>query len=356
MKKHNFYAGPSILSEYTIDNTIKGIKNYDNCGLSVMEISHRSKEFTAILNQANELMRELLDVPEGYKTLWLHGGASMQFSMIPFNLMDQKAAYLHTGAWSAKAMKEATYFGEVVVVGSSAEDNFAYVPKKFEIPNDVDYFHFTSNNTIYGTQIRKDFDLGIPVISDMSSDILSRQIDISKYGLIYGGAQKNIGPSGVGFAIIKEDILGQVDRYIPTLLNYKTHIEKDSLYNTPPAVAIYACLQTLKWLKELGGVKAIEKINIEKANLIYDEIERNKMFKCTVHKEEDRSLMNVTFVMTDEYKDLEKEFFDFASAKGCVGIKGHRTVGGYRASIYNAMPKASIQVLVDAMKEFEKSH
>jgi phosphoserine aminotransferase len=355
MKKHNFSAGPSILSKQTIEQTSNAVKDLNNSGLSVMEISHRSKEFTAIINEAKALFRELLNIPDGYSILFLGGGASLQFCMIPYNLMQKKAAYLITGSWAKKAQKEAKFFGEVVNVASSEDKNFSYIPNSFDVPDDADYFHFTSNNTIYGTQIRKDFDLKMPVVCDMSSDILSRQIDVSKYGIIYGGLQKNIGPSGCSFVIIRDDILGKVDRSIPTYLNYNTHIEKESLFNTPPVVPIYATLETFKWLKDLGGVGAIEKLNEQKAGMLYDEIDRNKLFVPTVEAAEDRSYMNVCFVMSDAYKELEKEFLEFAISKGMVGIKGHRSVGGFRASIYNAMPTESIRALIETMKEFEKN-
>lgn len=353
MKKHNFNAGPSILSQYAIQETAKGILDLNGSGLSVMEISHRSKDFEAIMNETSSLMRELLDVPQGYSIVFVHGGASMQFCMIPFNFLNKKGAYLDTGTWASKAIKEAKFVGEAEVVASSKDANYNYIPKGYKIPADADYFHITTNNTIFGTEIKEDISSPIPLIADTSSDILSRPIDVSKYGMIYGGAQKNIGPAGVGFAIIKNDILGKVDRKIPTMLDYKIYIENDSLYNTPSCVAIYAAMLNMRWLKEIGGVKAIYKMNIEKAQILYNEIERNKLFKSTVANESDRSIMNVTFVMSDNYKEKEEDFQKFASAKGIIGIKGHRSVGGFRASIYNAMPKESVQFLVDTMKEFE---
>jgi phosphoserine aminotransferase len=356
MKKHNFYAGPSILSSFTIENTAQGVRNLDGSGLSVMEISHRSKEFQAIMDEARSLLKELLQVPDGYEVLYLGGGASLQFCMIPYNLLQTKAAYLNTGSWASKAKKEATFFGEVVEVASSADKNYNYIPKGFTVPDDVDYLHITTNNTIYGTQIKEDFDFGVPLVADMSSDILSRPVDISRYTIIYGGAQKNIGPSGVAFVIVKEDALGKVDRQIPTFLNYKTHIDKGSMFNTPPAVNIFASLQTLRWLKNLGGIEAIQKMNKEKSTLLYDEIERNKLFKPTVENPEDRSQMNACFVMNDEYKELEKSFLEFATSKGMIGIKGHRSVGGFRASTYNALSKESVMALIDAMKEFENKN
>ncbi len=355
MKKHNFYAGPSILPTFTIENTAKAVMEFEGTGLSLMEVSHRSKEFVAVMDEAVALFKELLNIPEGYSVIFLGGGASTQFAMIPFNLMKKKAAYLNTGAWSKKAIKEAKLFGEVDVVATSEDTTFNYIPKDYTIPEDADYFHITTNNTIYGTEIRNDIDSPVPLVADMSSDIFSRPIDISKYVLIYGGAQKNLAPAGVTFVIVKNDILGKVDRDIPTMLNYQTHIDKDSMFNTPPVVPVYAALQTLKWLKNNGGIAAMEKKNIEKAQILYDEIDRNRLFVGTVAKE-DRSLMNICFVMNEEYKELEKEFYEFATAKGMVGIKGHRSVGGFRASTYNALPKESVEALVAAMQEFEKQH
>lgn len=353
MKKHNFYAGPSILPEFTKKNTAEAAMNFAGTGLSVMEISHRSKEFVAVMEEARALVKELLNVPDGYSVLFLQGGASLQFLMAPYNLMNKKAAYLNTGAWSKKAIKEAKFFGEVVVVASSEDTTFNYVPKNFEVPGDVSYLHYTSNNTIYGTRVEMPL-VNVPLVADMSSDIFSRPVDVSKYDLIYAGAQKNLGPSGATLVIVKEDALGKVEREIPTMLDYRTHIGSDSMFNTPATLPVFACLQTLRWLKENGGVEAMEKKNIEKAKVLYDEIDRNKLFQCTVPAVEDRSLMNVTFVMTPEYAELEKAFLDFATERGMLGLKGHRSVGGFRASIYNAMPVESIQALVDVMREFEK--
>ncbi len=355
MKKHNFYAGPSILSQYTIDNTIDAIRNFAGTGLSLLEISHRSKEFTAVMDEAQALFKELLDIPAGYEVLFLGGGASTQFCMVPYNLLKTKAAYLDTGTWANKAIKEAKLFGEVDVVASSKADNYVFVPKDYTVPADADYFHITTNNTIYGTEIRKDLDSPVPLVADMSSDIFSRPVDVSKYDLIYGGAQKNIAPAGVTFVIVKVDALGKVERPIPTMLNYKTHVDKGSMFNTPPVMPIYAALQTLKWYKQLGGVKELERLDKEKAAYLYDAIDSSKMFVGTVHPE-DRSIMNVCFVMKPEYKELEKDFIDFAGTKGIVGIKGHRSVGGFRASLYNALPLESVKVLVEAMKEFENKH
>lgn len=353
-KTHNFYAGPSILPEFTYEETVKAIQNFAGTGLSIMSISHRSKEFDAVMNDAQDMFKKLLDIPEGYSVLFLGGGASMQFAMIPYNLLAKKAFYLETGTWSKKAVKEAKLFGEVEVV-SSADKNFSYIPKGFTIPTDADYFHITTNNTIAGTEIREDFDSPVPLIADMSSDILSRPMDVSKYAMIYGGAQKNLGPAGVAFVIIKDEILGKVDRAIPTMLNYKTHIDKGSMFNTPPAMNIFATLQTLKWIEQKGGVKEIEKMNIEKANILYDAIDTSKMFVSNIAKE-DRSLMNIAFVIKDEYKELEGEFLSFAKDNGMLGIKGHRSVGGFRASTYNALAKESVEALVAVMKEFERKH
>ena len=354
MKKHNFYAGPSILPQYTIDNTAKAIHEFADMGLSIMEISHRSKQFIAVVEEAQSLFKELLNIPEGYSVIFLGGGASLQFAMIPFNLFNKKAAYLNTGVWSKKAIKEAKMFGEVDVVASSDDKNFNYIPRDYKIPADADYFHITTNNTIYGSEILEDMDSPVPLIADMSSDIFSRPVDVSKYAMIYGGAQKNLAPAGVTFVIIKNDILGKVDRKIPSMLDYRIHIDKESMFNTPPVVPIFAALQTLKWLKAQGGLAVMEKLNIEKANLLYNEIDRNKMFKCNVPKPEDRSRMNVCFVMNEGYEAKEKEFVDFATAKGMIGIKGHRDAGGFRASIYNAMPIESVKAFVEVMQEFEK--
>lgn len=353
MKKHNFNPGPSVLPEYTVKNTAEGVLNLNSTGLSVMEISHRSKEFSEIMDNAQSLFKELLNIPDGYSVLFLHGGASLQFSMIPLNLLNKKAAYMDTGSWASKAIKEAQMIGEVDIVASSKDSNYNYIPKNYSIPKDADYFHITTNNTIYGTEIKEDLNIDVPLVADSSSDILSRPVDISKYAIIYGGAQKNLGPAGVAFTIIKEDILGKVDRKIPTMLNYSTHIDKGSLFNTPPCLAVFACLQTLKWLKNIGGVEAMHKINKEKAGVLYDEIDRNKLFIPPVTNEEDRSIMNVTFVMNESYKEKEGEFLEFAASQGLIGIKGHRSVGGFRASIYNALPKESVIALTNAMKEFE---
>lgn len=353
MKSHNFYAGPSILPEFTKKQTAEAIMNFAGTGLSVMEVSHRSKEFVAVMDEAVSLVKELLSVPEGYEVLFLQGGASSQFFMVPFNLMKSKAAYLNTGTWSSKAIKEAKLFGEVVEVASSKEQNFNYIPKSFEIPDDVDYFHFTTNNTIFGTQIKQDPEVSARLVADMSSDIFSRPIDVSKYDIIYAGAQKNLAPSGVTLVIVRKEALGKVEREIPTMVKYETHIDKGSMFNTPPTVPVFAALQTLRWLKENGGLEEMEKRNIAKAKVLYDELDRNKLFVPCVPDVEDRSLMNVTFVMAPGYEALEKEFSAMAAERHILGIKGHRSVGGFRASIYNAMPLESIEVLVQAMKDFE---
>jgi phosphoserine aminotransferase len=352
MKKHNFFAGPSILPAFTVEKTAEAIMNLNGIGLSLMEVSHRSKDFQAVIDEAVALFKELLNIPEGYSVVFLGGGASLQFAMVPYNMLETGAAYLNTGEWASKAIKEAKMFGEVNVVASSEDKTFNYIPRGFSVPKDVDYFHVTTNNTIYGTELFEDFDFGMPLVADMSSDILSRPIDVSKYALIYGGAQKNLGPAGVTFVIVKNDAVGKVTRKIPTMLNYKTHIDKGSLYNTPPVVPIYACLMTLRWLKDIGGVKAVEKLNIEKSSKLYAEIDRNPLFRPTIPNPADRSRMNVCWVMTDNYKQLEEAFQAYATSQGMVGIKGHRSVGGFRASLYNAMPMSSVEILISTMQEF----
>lgn len=353
MKKHNFYAGPSILSEYTLKNSIEAIKNFADTGLSVLEVSHRSKEFVAVIEEARSLVKELLNIPSGFEVLFLGGGASMQFCMIPYNFLAKKAAYLDTGTWASNAIKEAKLFGEVDVVASSKAANYNYIPKDYSVPTDADYFHYTSNNTIYGTQMRYDPSVGVPLVADMSSDIFSRSIDFSKYIAIYAGAQKNLAPAGVTLVIVKTDALGKMPRVIPSMLDYNLHVKKDSMYNTPPVFPIYAALQTLKYYKELGGLDYLEKESERKALLLYNEIDRNKMFVGTAVKE-DRSYMNICFVMADQYKDKEDAFVEFVGKYGIVGIKGHRSVGGFRASNYNALPMGSMKVLVQAMQDFEK--
>lgn len=355
MKKHNFNPGPSILPQYTIEETAKAIHDFAGTGLSILEISHRSKEFEAVVNECVALFKELLNIPEGYAVIFVGGGASTQFFHVPYNLLEKKAAYLITGHWAERAAKEAKLFGPVEIVASSADKNFTYIPKNFTIPADADYFHITTNNTIYGTELLTDLDSPVPLVADMSSDIFSRPIDVSKYALIYGGAQKNLAPAGLTFVIVREDILGKVSRPLPTMVDYRTHIKNNSLYNTPPVVIIYSALLTLRWMKEQGGVAEMERRNKAKAELLYNEIDRNKLFVGTVVKE-DRSRMNVCFVMAPGYEHLENEFAEFAKSKGMVGIKGHRSVGGFRASLYNALPLESVQALVDCMREFEASH
>lgn len=355
MRKHNFYAGPSILSEYTIKNTADAVLNFAGTGLSLLEVSHRGKEFVAVNDEARALVKELLHVPETHEVVFLGGGASLQFCMVPYNLLKKKASYLDTGTWASKAIKEAKFFGEVDLVASSKDKNYTYIPKNYTLAPDTEYFHITTNNTIYGTEIHDIPQVNVPLVADMSSDIFSRPVDVSKYDVIYAGAQKNLAPAGVTIIIVRKDALGKVERLIPTMLNYQTHIDKDSMFNTPPVLPIFAALQTLKWYKEQGGVKVLQKKNQEKAAVLYDEIDRNKLFRGTAVPE-DRSLMNVCFVMNDEYKELESSFAEFAAAAGMVGIKGHRSVGGFRASLYNAMPLESVKALVETMKEFEKKN
>lgn len=356
MKKHNFYAGPSILSEYTIRNTADAVLNFADTGLSILEVSHRSKEFQAVIDEAAQLVKELLDIPQGYSVLFLGGGASMQFCMIPYNFLRKKASYLDTGTWANKAIKEARLFGDVDVVASSKDANYTFIPKGFTVPEDSDYFHFTTNNTIYGTEMRYDPDVNVRLIADMSSDIFSRPIDVAKYDAIYAGAQKNLAPAGVTIVIVKDDALGHVERQIPTMLNYQTHVDKGSMFNTPPVLPIYSALQTLRYYKQLGGIKELERRDLAKAKILYDAIDESKMFVGTVTDPADRSIMNVCFVMRPEYKELESKFIEFASQRGIVGIKGHRSVGGFRASLYNAMPIESVQVLIQAMNDFEETH
>ncbi len=355
MKKINFNAGPSILPREVIEATAAACLDFNGSGLSLMEISHRAKDFQPVLDETVALFKELLDIPEGYSVLFLGGGASMQFCMIPYNFLNKKAAYLNTGVWAKKAIKEAKGFGEVVEVASSAESTYTYIPKDYTIPTDADYFHITTNNTIYGTEVRKELDSPVPMIADMSSDIFSRPIDVSKYNCIYGGAQKNLSMAGVTFVIVKDEALGKVDRYIPTMLDYRTHIDGGSMFNTPPVVPIYTAMQNLRWIKANGGVEAMDRRANERANILYGEIDRNKLFRGTANVE-DRSVMNICFVMNDEYKELEADFMKFATERGMVGIKGHRSVGGFRASCYNAMSVEGVNALVDCMKEFEKKY
>ncbi len=356
MKKHNFNAGPSILPREVIEQTAQAVLDFNGSGLSILEISHRAKDFQPVVDEAEALFKEILDIPEGYSVLFLGGGASLEFCMVPYNFLEKKAAYLNTGTWAKKALKEAKNFGEVVEVASSADSNFSFIPKDFTIPTDADYFHITTNNTIFGTEIRRELDSPVPMVADMSSDIFSRPVDVSKYICIYGGAQKNLAPAGLTFVIVKNDAVGKVSRTIPTMLNYQTHIDGGSMFNTPPVLPIYSAMLTLRWIKAHGGVKGMAANAKERADMLYSEIDRNKLFRGTVTCEGDRSYMNICFVMKDEYKDLEADFLKFAIDHGMVGIKGHRSVGGFRASCYNAMPKESVQALIDCMKEFEKNH
>lgn len=351
MKKHNFSAGPCILPQEVLKKASEAVLNFNDIDLSLIEISHRSADFVAVMDKATDLALELLDLKDkGYSALFLQGGASLEFLMVPYNLMKEngKAAYLDTGAWSSKAIKEAKLLGEVEVVASSKDQNYNYVPKNFNIPNDIDYFHCTSNNTIYGTQMKEFPKSEGLLVCDMSSDIFSRKLDFSQFDLIYAGAQKNMGPAGATLVIIKDDILGKTNRQIPSMLDYQIHISKESMFNTPPVFPVYVSMLTLEWLKGLGGIEAIEKLNNEKAELLYNEIDNNPLFEGAA-RSEDRSNMNVTFLLKDETK---KDSFDaMCKDAGINGIKGHRSVGGFRASIYNAMPIESIQVLVDIMKK-----
>lgn len=355
MKKYNFNAGPSMLPREVIENTAKQILDFNGSGLSLAEISHRAKDFQPVVDEAVALIKELLEIPEGYSVLFLGGGASLEFCMVPYNFLKKKAAYLNTGVWAKKAMKEAKLFGEVVEVASSAEANYTYIPKDWECPADADYLHITTNNTIYGTEIRHELQVPVRMIADMSSDIFSRPVDVSKYDCIYAGAQKNLAMAGVTLVIVKDDALGKVDRSIPTMLDYRTHVEKGSMFNTPPVVPIYSALETLRWIKAQGGLKMMDKLAHERAEMLYAEIDRNKLFRGTA-KEEDRSLMNICFVMNDEYKELEKPFLDYAISCGMVGVKGHRSVGGFRASCYNAQTIEGVEALVKCMQDFEAQH
>lgn len=354
MKKHNYSAGPCILPQEVFEKSAQAILDFNNSGLSILEISHRSKDFVAVMDEARALVLELLNLEgKGYEVLFLGGGASLEFLMVPYNLMkvNGKAAYLDTGTWASGAIKEAKHFGETVVVASSKPENYNHIPKGYTIPTDADYFHCTSNNTIFGTQMKSFPEVNVPLVCDMSSDIFSRVLDFSKFDLIYAGAQKNMGPAGATLVVVKKEILGKTGRTIPNMLDYQQHIDKESMYNTPPVFPIYASLLTLQWLKNLGGIAAIEKINEAKANLLYTEIDRNPLFKGAAVKE-DRSNMNVTFLLNDE---THQEKFDAMwKAAGISGLPGHRSVGGYRASMYNALPLESVQVLVDVMQELEK--
>lgn len=356
MEKYNFNAGPSMLPREVIEATAKQILDFNGSGLSLMEISHRAKDFQPVVDESVALIKELLNIPEGYSVIFLGGGASLQFMQIPANFLKTKAAYVNSGTWAKKAMKEAKLFGEVVEIASSADDNYTYYPSfEDKVPTDVDYLHICTNNTIYGTEIRKDPNVNVPLIADMSSDILSRPVDVSKYNAIYAGAQKNIAMAGVTVIILKDSELGKAPRTLPTMIDYRTHVEKGSMFNTPPVVPIYSMMENLRWLKRNGGVEAADKRAHERAEILYTEIDRNKLFRGTV-REDSRSLMNICFVMNDEYKELEKPFLDFATERGMVGIKGHRSVGGFRASCYNAQTIQGVKALVQAMQDFEKEH
>ena len=354
-KVHNFSAGPAILPQEAIDEAIEGIRNFKGMGMSVVEISHRTPEWESTMAEAEALVRELLGVSDEYAVLFLQGGASTQFCMVPFNLMPEngKAAYLKTGTWASNAVKEAGFFGNVDVVASSEDKNFSYIPKNYTIPTDAAYFHITTNNTIFGTQMHSIPDSPVALVADMSSDIFSKPVDVNKFSLIYAGAQKNMGPAGATLVIVKKSILGKTGRKIPTMMDYNVHIKGESMFNTPPVFAIYLSYLTLKWVKKMGGVAAMEKRNQEKGAVLYAEIDRNSLFQGTTAME-DRSLMNPTFIMTKP--ELEKDFLKYAEERHIVGIKGHRSVGGFRTSTYNALPLESVQFLVDTMKEFEQKH
>lgn len=353
--KHNFCAGPAVLPQEVIEKSAQAVHDFAGTGISILSISHRAKEFKPIVDEAAALVKEILDVPDDYSVIFLAGGASMEFCRVPYNFLNKKAAYLTTGLWASKALKEAKGFGEVVEVASSADANYTYIPKDYVIPADADYFHFTANNTIYGTEIHIDLDSPVPLISDMSSDIFSRPVDVSKYNCIYGGAQKNLAPAGMAVIIIKNDALGKVDRYIPTMLNYQTHIDNGSMYNTPPTFTILSALESLRWLKAQGGVREMSKRAVTRAAKLYTEIDHNKLFVGTAEVE-DRSYMNICWVMAPEYQELEEEFLQFAQSRGMVEIKGHRSVGGFRASCYNAQPMESVDALIACMREFEAKH
>ena len=351
-KKHVFNAGPCILPQAALDASIEAIKDFKGTGVSLLCISHRTKEWDATMDECRALWKELLHIPDDYEVIFLGGGASLEFLCVAMNFLEKKAAYLDTGVWASKALKEAKAFGEAYAIASSKDKNYTYIPKGYEIPTDLDYFHITTNNTIYGTEIKTDIDCPVPLIADMSSDILSRPVDVSKYAMIYGGAQKNAGPAGVAFAIIRKDALGKVTRHLPTMIDYRTHIDKLSMFNTPPVFPIFVMNETLKWLKGIGGVEAMHKINLRKAQTLYDEIDRNSLFVGTAVPE-DRSIMNICFVMAPGREDLQDEFLAFSKERGMVGLKGHRSVGGFRASLYNACTVEDVQALVDCMKEFE---
>ena len=356
-KKHNFFAGPAILPASVLQQASAAVENFEGMGLSILEISHRSAQFVAVMDEAISLAKELLSLDDDYEVLFLTGGASSQFFMAPMNLLAKEgtACYVNTGTWSDKAIKEAKLFGNVNVLGSSKEDNYTWIPKDYEIPSDATYLHLTSNNTVFGTQHQEFPETEVPIVCDMSSDIFSRPIDIKKFGIIYCGAQKNMGPAGTTMVIVRKDLLGKVERAIPTMLDYRTHIAKGSMFNTPPVYPIYVSMLTMRWVKAQGGVAAMAKKNDKKADLLYGEIDSNALFEGTTAVE-DRSKMNVTFKMAKGYEDLEANFLKAAAAADCMGVKGHRSVGGFRASIYNAMPYESVEVLVDVMKDFSNKN
>ena len=354
-KVHVFNAGPCLLPQVAIDNSIEALKDFAGTGISLISISHRTKEWDAVMDECRALWKELLCIPDDYEVVFLGGGASLGFLYVAMNYLEKKAAYLDTGVWAHKALKEAQGLGDAYALACSKDRNYCYVPKDYEIPTDIDYFHITTNNTIYGTEIKHDIDSPVPLNADMSSDILSRRVDVSKYAMIYGGAQKNAGPAGVAFYIIKKDLLGKVSRYIPTMLDLRTHIDKLSMFNTPPVFSIFVMNETLKWLKGIGGIDAIHAIDEKKAATLYAEIDRNSLSRGTADKE-DRSIMNVPFVLAEGREDLQDEFLSFAKARGMAGLKGHRSVGGFRASLYNACTQEDVDALVACMQEFEKLH
>lgn len=371
---YNFNAGPCVLPKQAVESTINAIRDFDNTGIGLMEISHRTPGWERTMEETRQLWRDLLNIPAEYEVLFLGGGASTQFMTVPANLLNKKAAYLQTGVWAKKAAKEAKLFGKVDIIASSEDKTYSYIPKGWTVPADADYFHITTNNTIYGTEIRKDFAANeinnVMLVADMSSDIMSRPVDVKKYGLIYGGAQKNVGPAGVTFVIVRRDILGKItDRTymnpLPTMVDYRTHAtdgtpdenKNISMFNTPPVLPIFVMHETLKWVKEtIGGVEAMNKLNAKKSALLYEEIDRNSLFRGTVGCKEDRSIMNHCWVMAEGRENLQDAFMAFAKERGMVGIKGHRSVGGFRASLYNACPIEAVEALVQCMQDFEKAN
>ena len=353
MKLHNFNAGPSILPREVLESAAKAVLDFN--GLSILEISHRVPEYDAVMDEAVALLKELLNVPDTHKIIFVGGGASTQFFHIPYNFLEKKAGYINTGVWAKKAIKEAKVFGEVATLASSEDKNFNYIPKGFDIPADLDYLHITTNNTIYGTEFHTDIDSPVPLIADMSSDILSRPMDVSKYGMIYGGVQKNMGPAGAAFVIVREDMLGKSSRNLPSMVDYRNQIANNSMFNTPPVFTIFVMREVLKWVKSVGGVAELYRRNVEKAKLLYDAIDNSPIFMGTAAKE-DRSIMNICFVPKPEYEALAPEFLAFTKERGMVGVKGHRLVGGFRASCYNALPLESVKALIEVIHEFEQKH